>query len=48
MARRPGARHKADNLDGALTVAAEPQQLRPGRVAAIEVRPVRDEEIGGA
>ena len=39
---------EADNLDGALAVAAEVQQLRPGRVVAIEVRPIRDETISGA
>jgi YCII-related domain len=39
---------EADNLDGALTVAAELAGLRPGRVVAIEVRPVRGEEISGA
>jgi hypothetical protein len=39
---------EADNLDGALAVAAELAELRPGRVVAIEVRPVRGEEISGA
>jgi hypothetical protein len=39
---------EADNLDAALAVAAELAGLRPGRVVAIEVRPVRGEEISGA
>ena len=39
---------EADNLDGALAVAAEVQQLRPGRVVAIEVRPIRDAKISDA
>ena len=39
---------EADNLDGALAVAAERQQLRPGRIVAIEVRPIRNETISGA
>jgi len=39
---------EASNLDGALAVAAELQELRPGRVVAIEVRPIRDAEISGA
>ena len=39
---------EADNLDGALAVAAELQQVRPGRVVAIEVRPVRGEGPSGA
>jgi hypothetical protein len=39
---------EAGNLDGALAVAAELTELRPGRVVAIEVRPVRGEEISGA
>jgi hypothetical protein len=39
---------EAANLDGALAVAAELQQLRPGRVVAVEVRPVRDAELSGA
>jgi hypothetical protein len=38
---------EAGNLDGALAIAEEMQQLRPGRVVAIEVRPVRDETISG-
>jgi hypothetical protein len=37
---------EADDLDGALAVAAELQEL--GRTAAIEVRPVLDQEPGGA
>ena len=39
---------EAGNLDGALAVAAELTELRPGRVVAIEVRPVRGEELRGA
>ena len=39
---------EAENLDGALAVAAELQQLRPGRLVAIEVRPIRDAELSGA
>jgi len=39
---------EAGNLDGALAVAAELQQLRPGRLVAIEVRPIRDAELSGA
>jgi hypothetical protein len=39
---------EAGNLDGALAVAAELAQLRPGRVVAIEVRPIRGEEPSGA
>jgi hypothetical protein len=39
---------EADNLDGALAVAAELAELRLDRVVAIEVRPVRSEEISGA
>jgi hypothetical protein len=39
---------EADNLDGALAVAAELTELRPSRVVAIEVRPVRGMEIHGA
>ena len=39
---------EAANLDGALAVAAELQQVRPGRVVAIEVRPVRDGDLSGA
>ena len=38
---------EAENLDGALTVADELQQLR-GCAGAIEVRPVRDEDVVGA
>jgi hypothetical protein len=37
---------EAENLDGALAVAGELQQIRCG--AAIEVRPVRDEDLVGA
>ena len=33
---------EADNLDGALAIAADLTELRPGRVVAIEVRPVRE------
>ena len=39
---------EADNLDGALAVAAELAELRPRRVVAIEVRPVRGEGPRGA
>lgn len=39
---------QAGNLDGALAVAAELQELRPGRVVAVEVRPIRDAELSGA
>jgi len=39
---------EADNLDEALAVAAELQELRPGRIVAIEVRPIRDAELSGA
>jgi hypothetical protein len=39
---------EAANLDGALAVAEQMQQLRPGRVVAVEVRPIRDETISGA
>ena len=39
---------EADNLDGALAIAAELAGLRPSRVLAIEVRPVRGEETSGA
>ena len=39
---------EAGNLDGALAVAAELTELRPARIVAIEVRPVRGEEISGA
>lgn len=39
---------EAENLDGALAIAAELTELRPARVVAIEVRPVRGEEIRGA
>ena len=35
---------EAENLDGALAVAGELQELRAS--GAIEVRPVRDEELG--
>jgi hypothetical protein len=38
---------EAVNLDGALAIAAELTELRPARVVAIEVRPVRGEEIRG-
>jgi hypothetical protein len=37
---------EADNLDGALAVAAELQELDV--TAAIEVRPVFEQELGGA
>ncbi len=37
---------EADNLDGALAVAAELQEL--DTTAAIEVRPVFEQELGGA
>jgi hypothetical protein len=37
---------EADDLDGALAIAAELQQL--DLTAAIEVRPVFDQELGGA
>jgi hypothetical protein len=37
---------EADSLDGALAVAAELQEL--DRTAAIEVRPVLEQELGGA
>jgi hypothetical protein len=37
---------EADNLDGALAVAAELQEL--DMTAAIEVRPVFEQELGGA
>jgi hypothetical protein len=37
---------EADNLDGALAVAAELQEL--ALTAAIEVRPVLEQELGGA
>ena len=37
---------EADNLDGALAVAAELQEL--DLTAAIEVRPVLDQELGSA
>jgi hypothetical protein len=37
---------EAENLDGALAVAAELQEL--DRTAAIEVRPVLETELGGA
>jgi hypothetical protein len=39
---------EAGNLDGALALAAELTELPPGRVAAIEVRPVRGEQFDGA
>jgi hypothetical protein len=39
---------EADNLDGALAIAAELAELRPARIVAIEVRPVRGEETSGA
>jgi len=39
---------EAANLDGALAVAAELTELRPGRIVAVEVRPVRGEKISGA
>jgi hypothetical protein len=35
---------EADNLDQALAVAGELTELRPGRVVAIEVRPVRGQD----
>jgi hypothetical protein len=37
---------EADNLDGALAVAGELQELRAG--GAIEIRPVREGDPGGA
>jgi hypothetical protein len=37
---------EADNLDGAPAIAAELQEL--DLAAAIEVRPVLDQELGGA
>jgi hypothetical protein len=37
---------EAENLDDALAVAGELQQLRGA--GAIEIRPVRDEDLGGA
>jgi hypothetical protein len=37
---------EADDLDGALAVAADLQEL--GFTAAIEVRPVLEQELGGA
>lgn len=37
---------EADNLDGALAVATELQEL--GLTAGIEVRPVFEQELGGA
>jgi hypothetical protein len=37
---------EAENLDGALAVAGELQELRPG--VAIEIRPVREEPLTGA
>jgi hypothetical protein len=42
---------EAGNLDGALAIAAELTELtelRPARIVAIEVRPIRGEEISGA
>ncbi len=39
---------EADNLDQALAIAAELTELRPARIVAIEVRPVRGEETRGA
>jgi hypothetical protein len=39
---------EAGNLDGALAVAAELAELRPGRVVAIEVRAVRGAGPSGA
>jgi hypothetical protein len=39
---------EAGNLDGALAIAAELTELRPARIVAIEVRPVRGEEISDA
>ena len=38
---------EAENLDGALAVAGELQELR-GMIAPIEVRPVREEPLVGA
>jgi hypothetical protein len=38
---------EAENLDGALDVAGELQDLR-GRAGAIEIRPVREDELVGA
>ena len=38
---------EAGNLDEALAVAAELAELRPGRIAAIEVRPIRGKEPSG-
>jgi hypothetical protein len=38
---------EADNLDGALAVAAELQEVRPGR-GPIEVRPIRELQLAGA
>lgn len=38
----------AGDLDEALAIASELTEVRPGRVVAIEVRPVREEEISGA
>jgi hypothetical protein len=39
---------EAGNLDEALAVAAELAELRPARIVAIEVRPIRGEEPRGA
>jgi|SRR4051794_23657524 hypothetical protein len=36
---------EADNLDGALAIAAELQEIRGPDTGAIEVRPVRDEDL---
>lgn len=38
----------ADNLDGALAIAAELQEIRGPETGAIEVRPVRDEDLARA
>jgi hypothetical protein len=38
---------EADNLDGAIAVAAELEEARARR-GAIEVRPIRDEPLAGA
>jgi hypothetical protein len=39
---------EAENLDGALAVAGELQELRGTGSGAIEVRPVREDELVGA
>jgi hypothetical protein len=39
---------EADSLDGALAVAGELAELRPARIVAIEVRPIRGEGPSGA